>query len=175
LGDLIGFKRYRLLNTPIYCYLAHSTGSYFKKLYVTSVISIPSANGALTHVASADVNDDGFDDLIFATKALSDTATTSQVYVCFGSAIGISGTPEIWADLSPEDEVAAAADLDGDGASDLVVNKTGKADPILEIWLSDREKGFIRTSDNWMDSLDDFEDAKIDFIGVGNIGLGNWQ
>nr|WP_320014142.1 S8 family serine peptidase [uncultured Desulfobacter sp.] len=174
-GDLVVFQRYQSYDTMIYCYPAYSDGGSFQELYVPTVIYTSYDNGPLTYFTSADVNGDGFDDLIFSTEALSNGTTATLVYVCFGSATGgTSGASEIWAKLPAGNEVAAASDLDGDGASDLVV-KTGTTNPVLEIRLSDRVKGFIKTTDTWIDSLDQSENAKIGFIGAGNIGLGDWQ
>lgn len=173
-GDLVVSKQIQYYDTLIYCSPAHSNGSSFQVLSVPTVIYTSYHNGPLTHVASADVNDDGFDDLIFSAEAISNASTTTLVYVSFGSATGIPGASKIWANLPAGNEVAAAADLDGDGASDLVV-KTGSTNPVLEIRLSDRVNGFIKTTDTWIDSLDQFEDTRIGFIGTGNIGLGNWQ
>lgn len=172
-GDLVVSKRSRYFNALIYCSLAHSNGSSFQELTVPTVI-YTYYNGPLTYVASADVNDDGFDDLIFSTEALLNATTATPVYVCFGADSGKPGASKIWATLPAGDEVAAVGDFDGDGASDLVV-KNGSENPVLEIWLSNRDNKFLRTADTWIDSLDEFEDARIGFIGAGNIGLGNWQ
>jgi subtilisin family serine protease len=172
-GDLVVSKRSRYYDTLVYCSLAHSNGSRFQDLTASSVIYTAYDNGPLTHVTSADVNDDGFDDLIFSTEVLSNANTVTPVYVCFGSSTGNPGSSKIWANL-PAGVVVAASDFDGDGASDLVV-KNGSTNPVLEIWLSDQRDGFIKDTGTWIDCPEEFEGAEIGFIGAGNIGLGNWQ
>jgi subtilisin family serine protease len=174
-GDLIISQRYRYFNTPITFYLAHSSGSSFQKNQFPSVTISSAFNGPLRHVACADVNADGLDDLILTAQVLP-TATTVPVYVCLGTLTGMMRTEQRWADvpLQSGGSVATAADIDGDGAADLVV-KTADVDPQLEIWLSDRLDGFVKTADAGIDSLDGLADTQITFEGAANIGLGNWQ
>ena len=175
LGDLLISQRYRYFNTPIAYYLARSNGNSFQKHNFPSVTITSSFNGPLRHVASADVDADGLDDLILTAEVLP-YATTVPVYVCPGSVSGMLRTEQRWADLplQPGGGVAAAADLDGDGAADLVV-KTAGVDPELEIWLSDRLGGFVKAVNTSIDTPDGLADIEITFVGAANVGLGNWQ
>ena len=173
--DLIISQRYRYFNAPIAYYLARSTGTGFLKNPFPAVTISSAFNGPLRHVACADVNADGLDDLILTAQVLP-FATTVPVYVCLGTRNGMLMTEQRWADvpLQADGRVAAAADLDGDGAADLVVKPAG-VDPDLEIWPSDRLGGFVKAADVWIDGLDGLADTQITFVGAANVGLGNWQ
>ena len=174
-GDLVISQRYRYFNTPITYYLARSSGNGFQKNQFPSVTISSAFNGPLRHVACADVNGDGLDDLILTAQVLP-TATTVPVYVCLGTLTGMMRTEQHWADvpLQAGGGVAAAADLDGDRAADLVV-KTAGVNPKLEIWVSDRLGGFEKAVNNWIDGLGGLTDTEVTFVGTANVGLGNWQ
>jgi hypothetical protein len=74
-----------------------------------------------------DVNGDGFDDVVVGAPYNAGTFSndTGKVYVYYGSAAGLSTTPEIIRSLRQGDHfgisVAIAPDIDGDGNDDILI------------------------------------------------------
>ncbi len=81
-----------------------------------------------------------------------------------------------WAEvpLQPGGSIAAAADVDGDGAADLVVKTAGEA-PKLEIWLSNRSGGFLKATHFGIDDPAELTEGEITLVDAANVGLGNWR
>jgi hypothetical protein len=71
-----------------------------------------------------------------------------------------------WADvpLQSGGSVAAAADVDGDGAADLMVTSAG-VDPEFQIWLSNTHGQFNRVADLGSDTLGITTDETVTFLG----------
>ncbi|MFL7790658.1 MAG: Calx-beta domain-containing protein [Anaerolineae bacterium] len=80
--------------------------------------------------AAGDVNDDGYDDIVIGSYYDNGQVDEGQAYVYYGSASGLSTTPD-WTAESDQDyayfsgRVGTAGDVNGDGYDDVIIGAGG--------------------------------------------------
>lgn len=134
----------------VHLLLNEGDGTFDADTFVTGPI-LPSPDGPDSGfgciVAFADVDGDGYDDLLAGepqtNQATGDT-DEGRVVIWFGSAAGINGSPDIGG-ISHGNSgdrtgqfVASAGDLDSDGFEDFTVGLGGNNTPILQVYLGAR-------------------------------------
>lgn len=131
----------------VHLLLNEGDGTFDADTFVTGPI-LPSPDGPGSGfgciVAFADVDGDGYDDLLAGepqTNVATGDTDEGRVVIWFGSAAGLSGSPDVGG-ISHGNSgdrtgqfVASAGDLDGDGFEDFAVGLGGNNTPILQVYL----------------------------------------
>jgi hypothetical protein len=150
--DLVGwFDTSATPGTPQLALWLGSGGGLYAHAQLTALAQQPSLH------ALGDLNADGYADAVFTSTYLS-SAATPPVLVLPGSASGAFGvalSAQPFAAAAAHPSEFALADLDRDGALDLVA--VNHADPFIRVALGDNAGGFA--------------DAQPYFSGANGIGL----
>jgi hypothetical protein len=103
-------------------------------------------------------------------------AWSAPVYVCSATENGLLATAQNWATikLGPGGRLETVADIDSDGAADLVVRHE-RGDAEMEIWFSDGLSRFTKKEVDILDWDEIMPEAAVRVVGAANVGLGSWQ
>ena len=183
-GDLILEKKQNSKYTPVCYSVGLSDGTQFESPFSYWLNIYPSwmrtSSGYKLRappacLAVSDADGDGFDDLILAREACDRPMSTD---ICVYPSNGLTRFlgEEIWArvDLEEGDTVETVADVNGDGAADLIVNHF-RSNSEFQVWLSDAQDQFYECGDSWLNLQEISQDAGFKVIGAANVGLGDWR
>ena len=123
----------------------------------------------------SDVNGDGFDDLILRGKG-NDLQISTLIYVCLSNGFSRFLTERLWAGIPTGEtgRVEGLADVNGDGASDLIAYTDLNGARQFTAWLSNGQNQFLENPHPWFELEDIPLTEEIHFLGAANVGLGNW-
>jgi hypothetical protein len=102
-------------------------------------LTILSSGMYLNAIAAGDVTGDGIPDLVLVNGCTDSTCVASSVDVVPGTGAGVFGTATTYPTTGVESVAVALADLNGDGAKDIVVANSGGS---ATVFLSNGSGGF---------------------------------
>ena len=175
-ADMIMVIRYADQSySPITFAVGLSEGNSFK-IPMSSWLSIPPSwvRGPMQVTALSDVDGDGMDDLVLHAEGFANTAV--YVYQSNGVNRFIDGHAWCFITTGPSGGIRGVADVNRDGAADLLVDVDNYTvfEQELAVWFSDGQSRFYKAGPPWF-YLPVSQGRTIDFIGFGNIGLGDWS
>ncbi|MCK5543721.1 MAG: VCBS repeat-containing protein, partial [Desulfobulbaceae bacterium] len=182
-GDLILEKKQNSNYTPVCYSVGLSDGtrfaylfSYWQNIYPSWTIT-PSGyvlRAPPACLAISDADGDGSDDLILTRQACD--SPMLEISVCLSNGSSRFLAEEIWArvNLQEGDTVETVADVNGDGAADLIANHF-RSNSEFCVWLSDAQNQFYECGNSWLNIEEIFQEADLKVIGAANIGLGDWR
>ncbi|MCD4820546.1 MAG: S8 family serine peptidase [Methanococcoides sp.] len=181
-GDLIIEKKQNSDYTPVYYSVGLSDGTQFESSFYFWLSIYPywirTPSGYMlrpppTCLGVSDVDGDGFDDLILTREAYD---MSTDISVCLSNGLTRFLGEEIWArvDLQEGDTVETGADINCDGAADLIVNRFS-SNSDFRVWLSDAQNQFYECGNPWLNLEEISQNAGFKVIGAANIGLGDWK
>ncbi len=161
--------------TPVIYYVAKSNGVQASSLSNWLVrYDIPGMTDYLLHYVK-DVNGDGFDDLIFTGQE----AVRGRLPIYISKSNGSSKfyKEQSWGQVYFDDTAAFSgmADLNNDGAYDLIIAHDDNYTFQCDAWLSNKQDNFLESSSGWCDIDYNSYATDIQFIGTGNVGIASWE
>jgi len=175
-ADLVTAIRYASQShSPVTIAVGQSDGTSFQTP-MPVWLSIPPSwvRGPMNVTALSDVDGDGLDDLVLQADGYGNTAV--YVYGSNGSDRFVDGHAWCYIATGANGGIQGVADVDGDGAADLIVDpdRYSVFAKELTVWLSDGQKRFYESSGQWFYKPVS-EGRTVNFIGFENTGLGNWN
>ena len=180
-GDLIVEKKQNSDYTPVYYSVGLSDGTQFESSFYFWLSIYPywirTPSGYMlrpppTCLGASDADGDGFDDLILTREGYD---MSTDICVCLSNGLTRFLGEEIWArvDLEEGDTVETVADVNGDGACDLIENRF-YSNSDFRVWLSDAQNQFYECGNSWLNLEEISQNTGFKVIGAANIGLGDW-
>ncbi len=176
-SDLIlSMRNLMFFYTPLSFSVALSDGSQFVTPFVYWLSAFPKRGlDPLYPLGVSDVNGDGFGDLVLGLES-NDFQRSILIYVYLSDGFGRFLTERLWATVPTGEKgrVECLADVNGDGASDLIAYSESNEAGSFRAWLSNGRDQFLENPNPWFELEDIFPGGEVHFVGAANVGLGNW-